>query len=106
MSRMILSISLSLTLVIFAGLASARAQGPETFNYETKMGTVNFAHKAHQQYADCTTCHHTGDYASCTSCHGVSESAPQPRDAYHQLCKDCHQKQQAGPVKCAECHIR
>ena len=106
MSRIVLFSCISSLVLVLASISLVSAQGPETLTFDTKMGTVTFPHNAHQQYAECNVCHHTGDYTSCTSCHGVNDDAPKARDAFHQLCKNCHQEQQAGPVKCAECHIR
>ncbi|MBN1958232.1 MAG: cytochrome c3 family protein [Desulfuromonadales bacterium] len=97
------SVILALSVATFV---VAESQGPPEVKYTPKMGTVTFQHAAHQSYTDCATCHHTGDFAQCKSCHGVDPQAPQAKDAFHQLCKDCHKESQKGPTKCKECHIK
>ncbi|WP_321371429.1 cytochrome c3 family protein [uncultured Desulfuromusa sp.] len=99
-----------LTATIFASIlttaAIAETKGPNEVQYTPKMGTVTFNHVEHQGRADCATCHHTGDYAQCKSCHGIDKNAPKSKDAFHNLCKDCHKEMKKGPAKCKECHIK
>ncbi len=101
--NLLLSMGLIVVLVTFA---AAAPNGPAEIKYSVKMGTVTFNHTAHQQVGDCATCHHTGDYSQCKSCHGVDDNAPKAKDAYHNLCKNCHKERNQGPTKCKECHIK
>ncbi len=54
-------------------------------------------HSLHKDiYAeDCSICHHKGN-KSCYECH--------TKEAFHVSCINCHIKDDAGPVKCQECH--
>ena len=72
-----------------------------------KMGAITFSHAKHaEKVADCTACHHKGvDAGTCSSCHGVDSAAPQAKKAFHDQCKGCH-KDQGGPTKCKECHVK
>jgi hypothetical protein len=88
-------------------------------------GPVTFPHRAHEERAECLTCHHASkpelpnvtEYASCHSCHTATVEAPlvtNRRDAFHDrrarqgLCVDCHTREaEAGkvtPARCASCH--
>lgn len=89
-----------------ATLVTAQTNGPETIQFTPKMGTVTFDHAKHQTSVDCATCHHTQDYASCKSCHGVDPAAPKAKNAFHNLCKDCHKQMNSGPTQCKQCHIK
>ena len=94
-----------LLLVAFAATAAFAVEGPPQVKFDTKMGTVTFDHAAHQtRVADCQTCHHKGvDAGTCKSCHGVDPAAPKLKDAFHTMCKGCHQDK-GGPTGCKDCH--
>ncbi|HKL25540.1 MAG TPA: cytochrome c3 family protein [Desulfuromonadales bacterium] len=88
--------------------STANAEGPEKFDLPAPaMGTVSFQHELHQErVADCETCHHKGvETGACLECHEISKSAPQGKDLFHQVCRNCHQEQ-GGPTACAGCHTR
>jgi hypothetical protein len=72
------------------------------------MGVVTFKHKMHQQMYGCKKCHHTMEPETtptgCTACHGADEAAPEPKQAFHNKCKACHNAMGAGPTKCTGCH--
>ncbi|MDT8420020.1 MAG: cytochrome c3 family protein [Desulfuromonadales bacterium] len=70
-----------------------------------KMGAITFSHAKHAAN-DCTTCHHKGvEAGTCTTCHGVDKAAPDAKKAFHDQCKGCH-KDNGGPTKCKECHVK
>lgn len=76
-------------------------------------------HMAMDAVEDCYACHHvyedgrlvqgeSSEGTACAECH-----KPEPPDgstdllnAYHKLCKGCHEELRAGPVTCGECHVR
>ncbi len=90
MKRIIAAAALTL---FTAGLAMAA--GPETITIPTRMGTVTFPHKAHQErLKDCKICHEKGP--------GKIEGFS--KDWAHKTCKGCHEEKKAGPTKCNECH--
>lgn len=96
------------SLLSFWLLSYAGAEGPETFELPAPvMGTVSFQHELHQERVnDCETCHHKGvELGACPSCHQISKAAPQGKDLFHQVCRECH-KRQGGPTACAGCHTR
>jgi predicted CXXCH cytochrome family protein len=74
----------------------APAHGPETVVLTAKNGDVTLSHAEHAARVECSICHGPG--------------TPGPigldRDSAHQLCRGCHEEQGAGPVKCADCHVR
>jgi len=106
MKKLLILLTATILVSSIATIVVAVTTGPEEIKYTPKMGTVTFNHSAHQNQADCVTCHHTGDYAQCKSCHGVDPNAPKAKNAYHQSCKDCHKEREKGPTKCKECHIK
>lgn len=108
MKRCLVVTLVPLLVLGFALIASAH-HGQETVVFPTKMGEVTFQHYAHQKrVSECTTCHHMGaEPVKCTNCHGVDESAPKPRDAFHKLCKGCHQEKGGdAPTNCKGCHVK
>jgi hypothetical protein len=104
----------------------AQDQGPERIMLTgASLGGVDFAHKAHQDATDCSSCHHDSrpekplesEQQACTACHVKTPVAPMTtniRDAFHDArgkagtCVDCHVTEAAAgktvPVKCTECH--
>ena len=92
--------------------------------FETRLGTVTFAHKKHAglcttQCLQCTTCHHTLQPTDtrvkpCRECHQQKSKEPaKTKKAFHTRCTGCHEftvagGQHAGPLKkkCKLCHIK
>ncbi len=78
-------------------------------------GLVLLDHKEHTApsgYAvPCMECHHDMEDPkskpqACGECHMAEEdAAPKRSDAFHKLCKGCHEDGGLGPVKCAGCHM-
>lgn len=110
-------------IVLLLSTASIQAHTPETaplketIEFESKLGNVSFAHKAHAglKNVECKTCHHTypeeGGLQDCHNCHKPEGSdAPKAKDAFHLRCRGCHkytveEGEKAGPVKkCKLCH--
>lgn len=98
---------LALSLMVVGSAVVFADNGPADINLSAKMGDVAFPHATHQDIvSDCTECHHTGmDTPNCHDCHGSDAAAPKTKDAFHSLCKDCHQDQ-GGPTGCKDCHKR
>lgn len=123
-----------ITLAVLAATASlvALAEVPENITIDgcaTKKAAVEFPHKAHFEFTDCVTCHHTTEgltlekagemeVASCASCHMEPEKAETPvcteastkKNPYHIVCITCHKETVAekadspAPTKCVACH--
>ena len=89
--------------------------------FETKIGTVTFAHLMHAglSITQCTTCHHTKQPTDtivkpCHECHQHKSKEPaKTKIAFHDRCTGCHEYtvaggQHAGPLKkkCKLCHIK
>ncbi len=106
MKKLMILLTATILVSSIATVVVAVTNGPAEIKYTAKIGTVTFNHTAHQELAECATCHHTGDYNQCKSCHGIDPHAPKPKDAYHKQCKDCHKELKKGPTKCKECHIK
>lgn len=83
---------------------------------------VPFLHDEHNEKAqigECNECHHvkkdgktvpdeTSEDRECSDCH-KSNKDKYPLAlvmAYHTNCKGCHLEKKAGPIMCAECHVK
>jgi len=83
----------------------------------------HLSHEKHAEIIDCNRCHHEYDEngnnigedgQSCSECHSQVESTENPvslLEAFHILCKSCHEKrlsngETSGPVMCGQCHKR
>ncbi len=88
---------ITLCLVSFSiTLASAEGSGPAELKYPVKMGTVTFNHASHETLADCANCH--------AAVQGIEKK--ERKEAFHNLCINCHKEQQQGPTSCRDCHIK
>ncbi len=81
-----------------------------------------FEHDVHNDQAeldDCAVCHHlyedgqlledeSSEDQQCVACHSEKsgDGGVSLRRAYHMRCKGCHLVEKAGPVMCAECHVK
>lgn len=82
-------------LTLFA-TGIALAAGSETLTFPTKMGTVTFPHKMHQEMLkDCKKCH-------ASDAGGKIEGFS--KEWAHKTCKGCHADMNKGPTKCGDCH--
>ncbi len=91
---------------------------PLVNTYEDTYEPVRFMHAQHAAMlgGDCVTCHHyrpaaegASETTACSACHrrGYDHEHPMRvglKAAYHQQCIGCHEKMQAGPVGCEDCH--
>lgn len=82
----------------FAGVGiCADKTGPGLVVYEAKNGNVTFNHATHAERIECAKCHQQDP----------PEKIKITRETAHaEACRGCHEQMQAGPVKCAECHIK
>ena len=96
-----------------------------------KYEDAKLSHKKHAEdyKIQCDQCHHIykdgkntwkeGDKVEkCEACHTSAKTGKDLREAsaeekklslytaFHDNCKDCHKKEQKGPVKCIECHAK
>jgi len=104
-------------VVSYAAYPERKPESPPRVMLKNIAGNVLLDHKIHSApsgYAvGCMDCHHTMSDEkerpeSCKSadCHTAEgESAPKSSDAFHKLCKGCHEDGGIGPVKCADCHM-
>jgi predicted CXXCH cytochrome family protein len=70
--------------------------GPDTVVLSAKNGDVTFKHAEHAARLECNICHGPG----------TPVAIDLDQDSAHKLCRGCHEQQGAGPVKCAECHVK
>lgn len=95
--KKILVLITTICLMAFAStLVIASSNSPAELQYPTKMGTVTFNHTSHENLIDCASCH--------TPVQGIDQK--QRKDAFHDLCINCHKEQQQGPTSCRDCHIK
>lgn len=87
---------------------------------EDRYAPVRFNHRKHAgvMQGDCLVCHHArpadpqaSDTTKCSACHQDSFNPTVPdrpglKAAYHRQCLECHQKRQAGPTGCTDCHAK
>jgi hypothetical protein len=71
---------------------------------------VTFEHARHKD-VKCQKCHHKdaeGKEQKCfaAKCHGAKAEGKmvELKEAFHQLCRECHKKEKKGQVKCEDCH--
>ena len=70
------------------------ASAPPMVTYKATNGNVSFNHQQHAANHPCSSCHPAGTPAKVVL----------GKDKAHQLCKECHQQQGAGPTQCTGCH--
>jgi opacity protein-like surface antigen len=81
--------------VMLVAFAFTVAYAADVVTYENKKGSVTFDHKTHAEKLGCDACH---------------EGTPakieiDKKSAHKDACKSCH-KEQGGPTKCNDCHIK
>ena len=100
-------------IVCYAAFPEVPPDEPVRIMLKSTAGNILFDHKGHTSesgYAyDCDACHLHGDEdepTACGECHEPeSEDLIKRSDAFHDQCKGCHEDEELGPVKCAECHV-
>jgi hypothetical protein len=123
---MVLGAVLVAVSLVFLAIASAQPYPPAFYddNFEKhQRPPAKFDHDYHMDYpgvVDCYTCHHyyedgelipemSSDDMRCVDCHPVEAQKPGQtnlNDAYHLMCKSCHDRLEMGPITCGECHVR
>ena len=129
MKQQALKISLIITLVVmlFAAYSAHSQEDVKTVEddafTERMRPIVSFLHDEHNENAEiveCGVCHHvyddngqlledeTSEESQCSECHLSKKSKDKTEliKYYHNQCKKCHQQRNAGPVMCAECHVK
>jgi hypothetical protein len=101
-------------VVCYAAFPMKTPEEPIRILLKGTGGNVLFDHKKHTSEdgygLDCTDCHHMweGDGTkpeACGECHEVDGEDPMKRsDAFHMLCKGCHEDDGTAPVTCQGCH--
>jgi hypothetical protein len=101
--------------VCYAAFPDGKPEQPVRIMLKNTGGKVLLDHKEHAAssgYAvPCLDCHHDMEDEkakpqSCSECHMAEEdAAPKRSDAFHKLCKGCHEEGGLGPVKCSGCHM-
>ena len=81
--------------VMLVAFAFTVAYAADVVTYDSKKGAVTFDHKMHADKLGCEACHE-GTPAKIE----IDQNAAQ-KDG----CKNCH-KEQGGPTKCNDCHIK
>lgn len=79
-----------------AGKAKPPTAGPGKVVYPASLGKVTFDHASHARRGECGACHDSKP----------PKKIALTKDTAHRLCKGCHEKQAAGPVKCTACHLK
>jgi hypothetical protein len=110
---------LAIAVISYAAFPVKSPHVPLRMMFYTNAGKVLFDHQEHSSLSgyglSCGECHHTlseGEYdqaGSCAECHDPNEGdkeTPKLSDAFHSQCIGCHQDFGAGPVECAQCHVR
>ena len=124
--RTLIWLSVSVLALVLIGLPAFAQPEPPAFTDDNfaspQRPPSRFDHDAHGDYdvsSNCYACHHlyedgklvpeeSSEDQRCSECHAVEskDGAPNLLEAYHGLCKKCHEDQKAGPITCGECHVR
>ena len=103
-------------LICYGAFPVTTPDPPVRLMFQSAAGKVLFDHKEHTAasgYAiECSDCHHDIEDpqerpTACGECHmkDSDEDSPKRADAFHTLCKDCHDESGLGPVECFQCHV-
>jgi predicted CXXCH cytochrome family protein len=102
-------------VIAYAALPAKAPDPPLRIMFKSTAGNVLFNHKEHSSPMGygiaCEDCHHDiegeGERpTSCGECHTPEGGeGPKRADAFHQLCRGCHDDLGLGPVTCAQCHV-
>ena len=120
--ELLLALSLTLVLLVvgvisYAAFPAKSPDQPVRLMFKGVAGKVLFTHKMHTSESGydvaCSDCHHNleegeTDPQACGECHEIEsddEDVPERTDAFHSQCIGCHQENEAGPEKCASCHV-
>jgi hypothetical protein len=121
---LLVTVILGIALVIATAYSQEDMQFVDNSEFDNpQRPPAVFDHDTHNENAgidDCSQCHHLFDENGqklegessedqmCSDCHGPTDEGRKPglMKAYHLNCKGCHQKNQKGPILCAQCHVR
>ena len=128
MKKRILTATVCVTAIaIFFAVMTAGSQEDMEYIQDSAFGQMmrppaSFRHDAHNENAEieeCSVCHHvyedgkrlddeSSEDSRCSACHGSADGS-YPMSlviAFHTRCKGCHIEKKAGPIMCAECHVK
>lgn len=111
---------LAIGIISYAGFSAEPPDNPYRIYYATAGGPVLFDHQTHKDASgyglSCMDCHHDleegyseDEVTACSECHELTSDDPDMPshvDSLHASCKNCHEEYEAGPVDCAECHLK
>jgi len=103
-------------VICYAAFPQKAPEEPVRIFFTSIGGSVLFDHKEHASDSGygiaCGDCHHDlegqkGRPTACGECHhkDTAQDAPKRADAFHKLCKGCHESEGQGPVECRSCHM-
>ncbi|RJR53235.1 MAG: cytochrome C [Desulfobacteraceae bacterium] len=108
-------------VVSYAAYPDRKPGEPPRVMLRNTAGGVLLDHKAHADTSragygiSCVDCHHNmvegsadpdEKPQSCKNCHTPEgEGGTKSSDAFHLLCKGCHEDGGIGPVQCSGCHM-
>lgn len=89
----VLSIS-GVTSMVYA--EAPKDLGPEFINLKNGPVPLPFQHRKHQQLqnSDCSQCHRPNQW----------KIEDWGKEVAHAMCISCHDLNDAGPIKCGDCH--
>ena len=107
-----LVITVAATLLgIYAAIAAAANQGPETIDiFGGQSGKVHFTHARHQnRIGDCNVCHGVFPQETDAIKRMKESGALKPKKVMNLQCIKCHKAEKQagkphGPVTCTTCH--
>ena len=102
-------------LICYAAFPVTTPEPPVRIMFQSTTGEVLFDHKEHAAESGyaiaCMDCHHDIEDPDerptpCEECHmkDSDEDSPKLGDAFHTLCRGCHDDSGMGPVECFQCH--
>jgi predicted CXXCH cytochrome family protein len=99
MNQRVLLFVVLLTILSVTSVVNAEPQknlGPEFINLKNGPVPLPFTHRKHQllQDSDCSQCHRPNSWK-------VDNWG---KEVAHAMCISCHDLNDKGPVKCADCH--
>jgi hypothetical protein len=100
----------------YSAFSAKTPDKPVRLMFKCVAGKILFDHKTHTVESgygiSCSDCHHNLEEGetepeACGECHELEsqdEDTPSRSDAFHTQCIGCHEAE-AGPAKCASCHV-
>ncbi len=100
----------------YSAFSAKTPDQPVRLMFKCVAGKILFDHKTHTVESgygiSCSDCHHNLEEGetkpeACGECHELEsqdEDMPNRSEAFHSQCIGCHEAE-AGPEKCASCHV-